>query len=631
MINGRRRELRIVGLALTPEYIYTIRGGELIPDEKRFGIFWMERRALAAAFNMEGGFNDVVLSLMHGASEPEVISRLDDLLKPYGGLGAIPRKLQISHWYLENELLQLENIGAIVPIIFLAVAAFLLNIVLTRIVSVQREEIAVIKAVGYSNAAVALHYLLWSLIVATLGCLLGVGFGAWFGRGMTRLYTTFFEFPILEYRLLGRTVIESVGISLTAAALGALFAVRRAVRLPPAEAMRPEPPARYSVSWVERLGMQRFISQPARMILRSLQRHPGRALVSLFGIAMGGALLILGSFSLDAMNVMMDNQFNVAQRYDMMVSFVEPTSSRARHELQRFPGVINLEPYRAVAVRLRFDQVSRYTAITGVQENPRLSRLIDSSFAAVDLPPDGLVLSAKLAEVLGAKLEDIVTIEVLEGRRGTYRVPVSRLVDEYMGINAYMRLDALNRLMQEGDTLSGAYLQVDRAHEQELFDRVKSTPRVAGVMLKRAALESFSDTISEMIGSVRVVNTLFAVIIAFGVVYNSARISLSERSRELATLRVIGFRRAEISYILLGELALIALAAVPLGMLLGYGLAGVMVQGFNNEIWRMPFVVSPRTYAMSGITVVSATVVSSMIVRRRLDKLDLIEVLKTRE
>ena len=632
IINGRRRELQITGLALSPEYVYPVRPGELLPDEKHFGIFWMEGRALAAAFDMEGAFNNAVLTLTRGASEPAVIAQVDRLLEPdYGGLGAIPRSLQPSHWYLNNELAELRTSGAIVPAIFLAVAAFLLNVVLSRFVLVQRAQIAALKALGYGNTAVAWHYVKWSIVVASVGAVMGVLSGAYFGWAMTRLYTLFFHFPLLLYRLELPVVIESAAIALAAAVLGAAGAVRRAVSLPPAEAMRPEAPARFSETWVERAGLKRLLTQPARIIFRTLQRHPGRALLSIVGIALAASLLVVGNVTADALDVMMTLQFDVAARYDVMVSTVAPASSSALDEFRRLPGVMDVEPFRAVPARLRIGHRSRHTGILGVPGGARLNRVVGASMRAVDLPQQGLVLSAKLAELLGAGRDDLVTIEVLEGCRPVNEVPIAALVDDYMGTNAYMDLDALHRLMGEGTTLSGAYLQVDRSQADTLYRQLKATPRVGGVLLKRAAIETFQSTFKEMLTVMQAIFVGFAVIIAFGVVYNTARISLSERSRELATLRVIGFTRAEISYILLGELVLVTLVAIPFGLIAGYAFAALVVTAFESEMFRIPLVIAPRTYAYAAVVIIVATAISAMVVRHRLDHLDLVEVLKTRE
>ncbi len=575
ILNGRRRELEIVGVALSPEYVYATRSGELIADDARFGIFWIDRKALATAFDMEGGFNDVSLTLMPGseASEAEVIARLDRLLEPYGGLGAIPRRLQTSHWYLDNELAQLRGAGVIVPAIFLLVAAFLLNVVLTRIVAVQREQVAALKALGYSNLEIGSHYTQWSLAIAALAGVAGTAAGAWLGAGMIRLYNDYFRFPFLDYRLSGSVVLGAVLISLVAAVVGAASAVRRAVRLPPAEAMRPEPPASYRQSLVERAGLGELLSQPARMILRNVQRRPVRTLTSVVGIAFAGALMVVGLFFVDAIDEVLFVQFNVAQRQDVTVSFVEPASARALHELQRLPGVLAVEPLRAVPVRLVAGHRSRQTAIMGLPDGARLQRVIDASLAPVALPTEGLVLSSKLAEVLAVERGDRVVLEVLEGSRPVRQAVVADLVDEYLGAAAYMEVDALRRLMREGKSLSGASLLVDGAEVDRLYRRLKAIPAVAAVALKAATLETFERQMDQFMGIMIFFFVLFATIIAFGVVYNAARISLSERSRELASLRVLGFTRAEISFILLGELAVVTLLAIPLGFVLGYGLS----------------------------------------------------------
>jgi putative ABC transport system permease protein len=631
IINGRRRELVIAGIALSPEYVYTIRPGELMPDDERFGIFWMNGRALASAFNMEGGFNHLSILLGPAASEGDVIARVDRLAETYGGLGAIPRALQTSHWYLDNELAQLQNVGLIVPIVFLAVAAFLLNVVLTRIVSVQREQIAALKALGYSNLELGTHYIKWSLVIAVFGAAIGTAGGAWLGSNMVSMYNEFFRFPTLLYRLPAWVIVSAVGVSLVAGIFGAIEAVRRAVTLPPAEAMRPEPPARYRRSWLEQGRLRSLLSPAARMVLRNVGRHPVRAATSVVGIALAVAMLIVGTFFLDSLDVLMDVQFQLMQRQDITVNFVEPVSSSALHEVARLPGVIYAEPLRAVPARLRAGPRSRQVAIMGLRAQPHLNLVFDVARGPMTLPPEGLVLSDKLAEVLGVTVGDAVAVEVLEGRRPVRTQRVSAVVEEYMGTSAYMEIGAVRRLLREGDTLSGAFLQVDARAIDQLFKRLKATPRVAGVSLRDAAVEAFEKTLGETMYVMIFFNVMFAAVIAFGVVYNAARIALSERSRDLASLRVLGFTRAEISAILLGELAVVTAAAIPVGLGLGYLFAAWLVAAFDTELYRFPLVVSVRTYVFSATGVVIATILSALVVRRRLDQLDLVAVLKTRE
>ena len=631
IINGRLRRLTIVGVALSPEYVYSIRPGELVPDDRRFGIFWMDQQALAAAFDMEGGFNDVALAIAPDASSADVIARLDLILEPYGGLGAIPRALQLSHWTVESELVQLQNFGLLLPLIFLMVAAFTLNVALTRALALQRSQIAALKALGYANLALGWHYMKRALLSGIAGVVLGIAAGAWLGSAIGALYNEFFRFPQLLFSIPLRVIVGATALTLTAAAAGAFSAVRRAVRVPPAEAMRPEAPARYRRTFVETPFIARHLGTAGRMVLRNLARHPLRAAASIFGIGLAVAVLMVGLVFMDAMDRLIATQFWVVERQDVTVTFVEPRSAEARHELERLPGVIAVEPQRMVAARIRSGHRERYLAITGIDPNARLRRIVDSDGRVVRLPPAGIVLSKTLADVLGVVPGGGVTIEILEGARPVRRVDVTAVVDDVLGLSVYMDMAALHALMREGEVASGAMLLVDSAQEARLSQRLQAMPAVAGTGFKRAVLQSFRDIMAANMNLTLFLNVLFAGVIAFGVVYNAARVSLSERSHELASLRVLGFTRAEISLILMGELALLTLAALPAGWMIGYGLSAAIVQTVQSEVYRFPLFVSRQATAWASLGIMGAALVSGLIVRRRLDRLDLVAVLKVRE
>jgi len=631
LINGRRRFLTIAGIALSPEYVYAIRPGEMIPDKRQFGVFWMGRHALAAAFDMEGAFNDVALAVADGASQNEVIAGLDRLLEPYGGRGGIPRSLQVSEWTLENELTQLQTFGFLVPAIFLGVAAFILNVALTRALALQRQQIAALKALGYSNRQIAWHYVKWGLLIAGLGAVLGVVIGGWMGARIANLYNEFFGFPRLDYRVSALVTIASISGSLIVAAIGAQSAVRRAVRIPPAEAMRPEPPAGYRRSVLEQGSRWLRPTIVSRMILRNLERQPGRTLVSIIGTAFAVAILVVGLAFIDVMDVLIDHQFSVAMRQDATVSFVEPRPGRTLFELAHLPGVMDVEPIRAVPVRLRAGHRSRTLAITGLPATPRLNRVVDREGDPKSLPADGLVLSKRLAEILDVTPGQSVQVEVLEGPRPKKNLSMVDVVDDAMGLQAYMQIDAVHRLMREGSVASGAALTLDSAAVDRFYSHIKATPLVAAVSLRHVILRNFRDTMAQNMNLQIFLNVMFAGIIAFGVIYNSARVSLSERERELASLRVLGFTRAEISLILLGELATVTVAALPVGAVIGFALGDLIMVIFNNEVYRLTFTVSAATLAWSFLIVMIAALGSGLVVRRRLDQLDLVGVLKTRE
>ncbi|WP_346836557.1 FtsX-like permease family protein [Microbulbifer sp. SAOS-129_SWC] len=631
ILNGTKKRLTITGVVLSPEYVYAISPGEIVPDKKRFGVLWMNREALANAFDLDGAFNEAVLLTSPGANEDAVIDQLDTLLKRYGATGAYGRKQQISDQFLSNEINQLNTMGRILPPVFLLVAAFLLNVVINRLIDTEREQIGLLKAFGYGRMAVALHYLKMIGAVTLLGIVIGIAMGLWLGQGLARMYQDYFKFPFLLFSAPADVYLIAVGAALGVGGTATVSAVLRATRLEPAVAMVPPPPPDYSRSAAGLERLARWLDQPSRMILRHLYRWPKRAGLTTLGIAMSMGLLIGASFSWDAMLYMVDISFNVIDRQDVTVNFVEPRNRRAVQDLLHAPGVMTAEPFRAVPAVLRNGQFNRREAIIGLSDNAKLSRVVDTTLHPVPLPPNGLLLSDKLAELLHVEAGDLLRVEIRTGRRPEVDLPVRGIVKTYMGTAAYMDLRSLNRLLKEDIAISGGYLLVDPQRTDALYRALKNTPVVAGVSLQEQAQSAFYDTLQESLGTFVFFNTLFAGLIAVGVVYNNARISLSERARELASLRVLGLTRGEVSYILLGELALLTLLALPLGAFLGYALARGLVLSFDTELFRIPLIINPSTYGYAVLIVVLAAIGSGLLVRRRIDRLDLIGVLKTRE
>lgn len=631
IINGRWQSLRIVGIALSPEYVYEIRPGDFFPDNQRFGVLWMGQKAVGTAFDMDGAFNDVALTLSPGANVSDVIFRLDRLLTPYGGFGAIQRKDQISNRFISDEITQLKAHAMILPAIFLGIGAFLLHIVLTRLISTQRDQIAILKAFGYSNWQIGSHFLKLVLVIVFVGTAIGTITGLWLGASLTRLYTEFYRFPLLQYEVQSETAIVAILISGSSALLGAFAAVKRAISLPPAEAMRPEPPAQFHRTIIERLGLQRWLSPVGRIILRNLERKPIQSLLSIIGISLAVALLVVGHFSFDAMAYLMDVQFRIIQRDDVTILFNQPRSARARYDVSSLPGVLYAEPFRSLPARLRYEHRSRQIAILGLEPQGELRQLVDLNLHPVPLPPDGMLLTTKLAELLHVKVGDRLTVEVLEGDRPIRTVLVAGTIDELLGISAYMDIHALNRLMQEGETISGAFLAVDERQLDNLYSLLKRTPAVASVSLRQAMMQHMQETIARSQKIMNVTEVIFACIIAFGVIYNAARISLSERSRELATLRIIGFSQRQIAVVLLGEQAVLTVAAIPIGCALGYGLAALLTLAYNTELYRFPLIVTKASYLFAFSVITIAALLSGLFINHQLRGLDLIAVLKIAE
>jgi len=631
VINGRWRDLTIVGIALSPEYVYAIGPGALMPDDRRFGVLWMGHEALQAAFDLDGAFNDVSLALLRGTDPDAVVERVDRILARYGGIGAYARADQLSNWFLMSEIDQHRTLATILPTIFLAVAAFLTHMVLGRMIAVERSEIGLLKAFGYTNRDIAGHYARLALGIGTIGVLLGWFLGYWLGLYHTRLYADFYHFPFLLFRPGPQAFLIAGTVSMGAALLGALAAVRAAAALPPAEAMRPPAPPLFRRTVLSEFGWVQRLDQPTRILLRQVLRWPGRSFITTAGIAMSVAVLVTSMQWLDAINHMVDVYFLQAQGQDISVGFAEPRSSEIERDLARLPGVRTTEPMRAVPAKLRNGWREQREALQGLPARQELYHVYDAEGRALELPPDGVVISTMLAKLLDVHVGELITVEVLEGRRPVVEVPVVATFETYIGSPAYMDIRALDRLMRERPSVTAVHLRVDPALRDTLFRELKTLPRVSSITVRQAAVQTFRDTMAKTITIFVSFFIMFACALAFGVTYNAARIALSERGRELATLRVLGFTRAEISYILLGEVALLTFVALPLGCATGFGLASLIVHAFETELYRVPLVILPATYGWAMVIGLAATAVSAFLVRRRADRLDLIAVLKTRE
>lgn len=631
VLNGKERKVTIVGIVLSPEFVYAITAGDISPDPARFAVLYMNRDALSATFKMEGAFNSVSLALAPGASEPAVIDALDRLLAPYGTTGAYGRQKQPSNYAINGELSQLRSFSSILPLIFLAVASLLVNVVLSRLVHLQRPEIATLKAVGYSDLEVGLHFFELTLVILLIGAGAGLGVGVYFGRAMVRLYEEYFKFPNLAFHFDAPSGSAAVLASCAAAFVGAFGAVRRVVRLPPAEAMRPPAPARYRRSLFDRLGLARAVGPTLHMIVRELERRPFRTLFSALAIATSVGLMVIGGWYYDGINELVHTQFHEIMREDVTVPLIESRPEEAVADLAHVPGVLTAEGLRAVPVRFRSGHISRDGVIWGYPPDGELRQVRDRYARPVALPPDGAVLTDVLARILRVKPGDSIDVEIREGQRLTQRLVVAGLVDESFGLQAHMTRDALARFMGETPRVNVILLRTDPAQSATIDARLKDMPYVASVTRRSNLLERFEEQSGSMIITMAMIVMAFAATITIGVVYNNARVALSVRARDLASLRVLGFTRGEISTVLLGEMAVQVLLALPVGLWFGKLLVLAIASTVDPEQWRLPILLTSKSYALAALVALGASAVSALLVRRRLDRLDLIGVLKTRE
>ncbi|MEO9824630.1 MAG: FtsX-like permease family protein [Paracoccaceae bacterium] len=628
---GQKRDLIIVGTVLSPEFVYTIGPGALMPDNASFGIIWMPERAAAAAYDMTGAFNNISLSLAAGVQAAPVIDALDTLLESFGGLGAYDRTTHQSDAFLEAEINQLKGMAAILPPIFFGISAFLVSMVMGRIIALERSEIGLLKAIGYSNVEICLHYLMLAGLIAIVG--IGVGWiaGTLLAHSTATQYAEFFNFPYVIFRV-SYWVYAAAGLAgLTTTSLGAAQAALKAARLAPAIAMQPPAPPRFKRSFIDDAMARMRLTQSTVMILRSILRWPLRSFLTSLGLALAVASVIAATFINDALDEIVDLAFYQTNRQDAMLLFAQDLPEAAVEDVRNLPGVLQAESQQFHAAILRHGHLTKRTAVESRRPGNDLSRVLDAEGHLLDVPSGGIVLSERLAGHLDVQAGGNIEISFLSGRRETFTLPVTALVELYFGLGAYMDLETMNAMFRQAPRVSTVNVALDESQTQALHNAIKETPEITGIVEMNENRQSFQDTIEENIVVMNSIYIVVAILITVGVTYNAARIQLSERARELASLRILGFGRSEVSYILMGEMMLIALIAQPIGWLIGAWIARLMTNNFTSDIYAIPLVLKPATFTLASLVVLTAAFVSVMIVRRRLDRLDLVSVMKTRE
>jgi putative ABC transport system permease protein len=468
-------------------------------------------------------------------------------------------------------------------------------------------------------------------VIAAIGVAIGSVVGTWLGIHVTNLFGDFFRFPFLVFAKSPDLYVMAAGLSMGAAVLGALRTMRGVVKLPPAIAMQPPAPPVYRHILKRRFSIDKILSQPVVMMMRNITHQPMRAAFTMLGMSLATAILIVSLFAGDTMEQLINVTYFLADRQDATVSFAEKRSANVLFQVARIPGVVAVEPYREVRVRIRKGSVERRIVISGRPRDADLSRIIDVDLQPVVLPEGGLAISSWLAQILDVAVGDAVEIDLLDGERRTVSLPVMALVEDYFGIRGMMDAEALGRLLREGPMVNSVHVSLDARERQQFYDAIKAMPTVSGVALQRISLQKFREMVALLVNTMASIYTALAAVIAFGLVYNSARISLSEHARELASLRVLGFTSAEVMGILILELALLTLLAQPPGWLFGYGLAWIMQTKLAGELMRVRLVVENSTYVLASGVVIAAAVLSAAVVRARVNRLDLVSVLKTRD
>lgn len=633
-IESRRYPLRIVGLALSPEYVYMIRNvQELVPSFERFGILWVPQAFAETALDMREACNNVVGVVDEIAALDGVLERAEELLEPYGVFAKTRREDQISNRFLSDEIKGLGVSARIVPAIFQGVAALILLVLLNRMVRTERTQIGLLKAYGYSNLQVAVHYLQFALVLAVLGSAGAFGVGHWLAYEMIQMYVQFYQFPLLESRVYPDVLTRSIGIAMAFAVLGALSAAIRAARIHPAESMRPEVPRYAHRVWLERFTrLWRRLGFLGKMICRNISRNAFRAGINAFGVMVSAAILIVGFFTIDALRYGLRVQFYEMQRQDLKVSFQLEQGKQTYYDVLRFDHVRDAEPVLEYPFEIRNGWRKKDIIVTGLPRDADMQRLLDADGARIDVGEDGLSIDEHLAESLGIAIGDRVALKPLMGRVTKEReVVVRRIYRQFLGIGAYMNLDALSRLLDEPFVMNAALLRTEPGREADVNVALRDVAAVASIVSRDRAYQAVLDTLAQSMKVMNVMLVLFAGVIAFAVIYNVTSVSLAERQRELASLRVIGLTVSEVGRIMYVENFVLGALGLIAGFPCGLALCRLLIRAYDSDLYRLPFHIEPRTLVITTVLTIAFIITANLAVSVKVRRLDLVEVLKERE
>ncbi len=636
ILNNRRQELHVVGTAISSEFIYLVGPGAISPDPEHFGVFYLKQSFAEEVFGFDGAANQVL-----GLLTPEMRAHPDELLrtaerklKPFGVFSVTPLRDQPSHRFLTDEIRGIGTFAGLMPIIFLAVAALVLNVLLMRLIDQQRVVIGTLKGLGYSNAELFWHFTKFSGIIGLVGGFVGWGLGYYMGGVMTARYQMMFEFPELKSNVYPDLYLVGLAIGMSCSLIGSIRGARQALSLQPAEAMRSKPPSKGGRIWLERIpALWSRLSSGWRMVLRNMIRHRARTIVGVFAAAMGAGVLSCGLLLQASMNYLIDFQFSKIDCSEIDLSFKDERSIDSVADALRLPGVEHAEPVLDVACEFFNGPYRRKGVIRGLLPNARLTVPRDVTEERIPIPQVGVTMTRKLAELLHLKPGDMLEFEPVKGLRERCRVPIVTLADSYMGLTVYADINYLSKLIDEDLAVTGVQMKVDDRPEsmQELVKSMKRLPVVQTYISRKSTISNLNATLVEMQNFFINVMTFFAGVIFFASLLNMSLISLAERRREVATFLVQGYSHWQVGLNFLRETLLTAGIGTVLGFPLGYLLCWWLTKNYDTEMFRFPLRTSPVVWITTSLWGLGFALASHAVVHREIVTMDWRDALSVKE
>ena len=636
--NNKKQELKIIGFATSPEYVYLIRGIEdFLPNYKDFGLLFITPEFAESILGYKGAMNQIVgffgdntLSKKHREA---ILDNAEKELKSYGVFYKLLKEDQVSNRMISDEIKQLKVSTFITPMMFLGIAAVVIFMIVGRIVKNQRIHIGELISFGYSNIQIFWHYLKYALFVGVIGSGIGLILGLMLSAEYIKLYNQYYVFPYLKYHIYPDVALIGVGMTLSFCAVAGFLSVSKILSLMPAVAMRSESPQAGKKILMEKMTfIWKLLSLKTKIIIRNLFRKKSRFIVGMVSIMLSGSLLIISLSMNDSTNYLLKFEFFEIEKYDLKVMFFEPRSMESINELKRFDFVSSIEPILELPVSIQREWRKKDIAVTGISSDPKLLKISTNTSYNKNLD-NGIIVNEKLAQILRLKIGDEIQLKSLKkGERRKRQFIIKGINNQIFGLPCYMDIKTLGKSFLQGVVASGALIKLKKGYDMEAIKKeLKKYPAIASTQFKQQFIASFNEAITGTMFVSLFILFIFAGSIAFAVIYNTTIISIMERRIEIAVFKVLGFTDKEIVKIIFNENNLLGICGIAVSLPLGTFLNWLIGLAYDTEMYRFPMIVNTGTYVITIIMLMSFVYLSNVLCMKTIHKIDVVEALKARE
>lgn len=626
-INGRQYKFNVSAIAASSEYTYIMENEQaMLPDPENFGIVYIEEDYLRKIYGSKGNFNEILIEINNEDKLDETSEFLEDHLDKYGVKRVIKKDDQLSNSMMKQEIEGLEMMSKSVPVIFLVFAGIMLSSMLSRIIKKDRTAIGILKALGYKNSEVIVHYLKYAASVGVIGGLIGSIVGTALSGAMTNYYLVFFNIPTLTIKVYYDRIIISIILSCLFCIVSGFWGVKGITKINPAESMKPESPGKGKRILIEKIKIiWNHIPFSWKMVLRSIFREKKKFAFVGAAVAITCGMMVMTIWMIDIMDVMFNKHYNEFMKMEYNINFIGFENENAKKEVAENINVEDIEGRIELPFELENGKKSKIVNVIGLEKNTVFYGFEDMKGSKVYIPDDGILISSNLATGLNVKTGDSILLKNFLPNKDDGYVTVKGIIKQSLGINGYMNLNYLNDKFLDKGIINGIYLNSDDDVSSKLKD-VKNINTIQSQNDMRSAFEEYTGLINVSMGFM----VIFSGLLGFIIMYSMTLMSINERTLEFSSLRVMGFSKKEIFNMLVRENMIMSFIGIIVGIPLGLWLVNYMATSYTTDVYSMNEPVSAISVVIAMILTIVFLISAQFMTYAKIHKLDFMQALKNR-